>query len=33
MVALYQKSTKADLPKHRLLKEYLKGLELSEVGA
>ena len=31
--ALYQKSSKAKLAKHRLLKEYLQALEPSEFGA
>jgi DNA-binding transcriptional LysR family regulator len=31
--ALYQKVAKADLLKHRLLKQYLKSLRLSEFGA
>jgi len=30
--ALYQKVTKANLQKHRLLKEYLQSLQLSEFG-
>jgi len=31
--SLYQKTTKARLAKHRLLKEYLQALKLSEFGA